>query len=572
MTISKTIEEVFRGSPVSSTYKPKATETVTLLTEMRDETVAVDAPLVAFFWGQSNLEGNTSATDGDHTIINDIYMFDTDMSGGTTVAGTQWLEAEFGVAPLNIGANPYANNAPLHFAQALRKRYHRPVYVICIGKGGTAIEAWITDATLATNSWSRGGAQNLSSLMYPGIANALALVPGAPTTLDYVGGIHGAANQDEQPETYAAKVTALMTELATAGLIDLQTTPIINNELADNDGSPNRFRHYNALIRAQEDLPTLRVVRTAGLPSISTGNIHFSGEGLQQLGYRMEAAAAAAPVRVDYRQEPTRFGPDIGWRHFTNFSNRTYFDPFLRPAHVGSQPLAVVDDASLGWAFSTDANAAYIFWGRRVAPIIPNSVVTVALEAVTTAVGATVDLELSVWQWDVDGVSLGAKNVNYTLTDAMGTTTFTARFGHGGAVADNSFDAGAVYFAYGFTVGAGGDDEACRFNVKDMSVSVLADRYEALTAGTLALDFAAENIKAVTPNANGTFTTTIPPKGTRCDLIITTSGGSSYTMTFGTGFKTTGTLATGTSSGKIFNIAFLSDGTSVNEVSRTTAL
>jgi len=357
MTITKTPEEVTQGNPVDPNHQPSASELSLLLDEMRDEAVIVDRPLVAFFWGQSNLEANSAATDGDHTIVNDIFMWDTDMSSGASVAGTQWNEAEFGVAPLNIGSAPYANNAPLHFAQALRKRYHVPVYVICVGRGGIEIESFIKDATLATNGWTRPG-QDLTLLMYPTIANALALVPGAPTTLDYVGGIHGGANQDEQPETYAAKLVAMMNDLDAAGLIDIQTTTIVNNELADNEGTPNRFRHYNALLRAQEDLPTLRVVRTAGLAPISAGNQHFNGDGLKQLGYRMEAAAYNAPVRVDYRQTPTAFGPDIGFRHFTNFANRAEFDLGLRPVHVGSQPLSVVDDANLGWAYSTTANAA----------------------------------------------------------------------------------------------------------------------------------------------------------------------------------------------------------------------
>lgn len=55
-------------------------------------------------------------------------------------------------------------------------------------------------------------------------------------------------------------------------------------------------------------------------------------------------------------------------------------------------------------------------------------------------------------------------------------------------------------------------------------------------------------------------------------LVITTSGSSSFTLTFGTNFKTTGTLATGTASGKVFVMLFIFDGTSFNEVSRTTAM
>jgi hypothetical protein len=55
-------------------------------------------------------------------------------------------------------------------------------------------------------------------------------------------------------------------------------------------------------------------------------------------------------------------------------------------------------------------------------------------------------------------------------------------------------------------------------------------------------------------------------------LVVTTSGTSSYTITFGTNFKTTGTLATDTVSGKVFVVTFVSDGVNWNEVSRTTAM
>jgi len=76
----------------------------------------------------------------------------------------------------------------------------------------------------------------------------------------------------------------------------------------------------------------------------------------------------------------------------------------------------------------------------------------------------------------------------------------------------------------------------------------------------------------VTPNATTSFTTTVPAAGTVCHLIILTSGTSSYTITFGTGFKSTGTLATGTSSGKVFVIHWISDGTNLYEAGRTAAM
>lgn len=67
-------------------------------------------------------------------------------------------------------------------------------------------------------------------------------------------------------------------------------------------------------------------------------------------------------------------------------------------------------------------------------------------------------------------------------------------------------------------------------------------------------------------------TTTYAVKGREYALIVLTSGTSSYTLTFGTNFKSTGTLATGTADAKRFVVKFIFDGTYFVETSRTTAM
>jgi hypothetical protein len=101
------------------------------------------------------------------------------------------------------------------------------------------------------------------------------------------------------------------------------------------------------------------------------------------------------------------------------------------------------------------------------------------------------------------------------------------------------------------------------------STGIITDGFNSLSTGTLALAFGTKGVAAVTPNASGAFTTTVPAAGTRCDLIITTSGVSNYTMTFGTGFSSSGTLDTGVVSGTKFIVSFVSDGTYCIETSRT---
>jgi hypothetical protein len=87
-----------------------------------------------------------------------------------------------------------------------------------------------------------------------------------------------------------------------------------------------------------------------------------------------------------------------------------------------------------------------------------------------------------------------------------------------------------------------------------------------------ALAFGTYSTVKITPNSTRTFTTTVPAMGVEGFLIILTSGTTSYTLTFGTGFKTTGTLATGTVTAKIFIVHFISDGTNMIEVKRSTAI
>jgi len=84
------------------------------------------------------------------------------------------------------------------------------------------------------------------------------------------------------------------------------------------------------------------------------------------------------------------------------------------------------------------------------------------------------------------------------------------------------------------------------------------------------------NIYTLTPNATGTIAMgTIPGGcvGSIVQLVVTTSGSSSYTITFSTNLKSQGTLSTGTSTGMTFVINYLIySTTSVIEMSRTTAM
>jgi hypothetical protein len=71
-------------------------------------------------------------------------------------------------------------------------------------------------------------------------------------------------------------------------------------------------------------------------------------------------------------------------------------------------------------------------------------------------------------------------------------------------------------------------------------------------------------------SASLTLTSSVPPAGTAASIIIQTSGTSSRIVTFGTGFKSQGILATGTVANRFFVVEFISDGTALFETGRTT--
>lgn len=93
-----------------------------------------------------------------------------------------------------------------------------------------------------------------------------------------------------------------------------------------------------------------------------------------------------------------------------------------------------------------------------------------------------------------------------------------------------------------------------------------------LANGSTALALATNIVVKVTPTSNATYTTTVPSAGVRCTVMVLTSGTSSFTITFGSGFKPIGTLASGTTTARVFVVSFVSDGTNLYETGRTAAM
>jgi hypothetical protein len=101
--------------------------------------------------------------------------------------------------------------------------------------------------------------------------------------------------------------------------------------------------------------------------------------------------------------------------------------------------------------------------------------------------------------------------------------------------------------------------------------------YQRLGFVTLSNDTLAQALNTnintmLTVTANRTLTTTVMPAGEVGTVILLTSGTVSYTVTFGSGFKPVGTLATGTVTARKFRVSFMSDGVNMVEMARTAAM
>jgi len=93
----------------------------------------------------------------------------------------------------------------------------------------------------------------------------------------------------------------------------------------------------------------------------------------------------------------------------------------------------------------------------------------------------------------------------------------------------------------------------------------------AVVAGA-ALALGTNTTVSVSPTSNTTYTTTVPVAGSVRTIIVRQTTATSRTLTFGTGFKPVGTLATGTTTGRVFVVNWISDGTNLYEAGRTAAM
>lgn len=89
------------------------------------------------------------------------------------------------------------------------------------------------------------------------------------------------------------------------------------------------------------------------------------------------------------------------------------------------------------------------------------------------------------------------------------------------------------------------------------------------TTGTITVNMITPCV-TMTPSGNATLNASGGVAGQMLVFSFTTSGANSFTITFGTNFRKTGTLATGVTTARFFTVTFLClDGTTWTEIART---
>lgn len=181
------------------------------------------------------------------------------------------------------------------------------------------------------------------------------------------------------------------------------------------------------------------------------------------------------------------------------------------------------------------------------------------------------------WSSEVSGMYWGDMIQSYVQCRSNNNIDFNTD-GENYSVAQNTiFVSGSGHVVANFNgISFNGNLITDNYSSIDNTVNIYADRnvgaFNIVSAGSAAVDLAAYEAVQQSPNSTRTVTTTVPRAGSRRTLIILTSGTTTYMLTFGTGFKTTGTLATGATSARRFIMQFISDGTYLIECSRTTAI
>ena len=443
---------------------------------------ALGTPYVIFAFGQSNMRGFADSIGGDKTSDPGVFFWDA--PNGTPVsAGSKFRVAAFGTPPLdnfNSTAGEFANNLAFHAAKRVRQITARRVYVIMISRGSVPIESFISDAVLSANGWTRSGNQDLYTQSINALAAALPLIPGSPSQVDAIIGHHGEANMADPPEVYARKMKAALLGIETAGFASRERTVVALGEVAAGGLGNNATRHRAGLYRLKESWNFdkwrgMKIVSSSGLPTASTGNVHFTGSALVSFGHRYAEALFTLQNDREIGLHDTDFSVDGSLSWATTLAYSSVTDYFGRlPAALDFPTITAEDNPTLGWAYVAPAARSTVLGHRQVLRIPHGGVIRIDYEVIGLS-STLATHQPFCWTWNRDKVyqtsTIGNPASNPTaVSNGRRLVSFTFKRAGSPATADLTLPAGAEYFSPGIYLG-GASSGAAAFNVLDMRIA-----------------------------------------------------------------------------------------------------
>ncbi len=249
--------------------------------------------ITALFIGQSNVRGAVVANDGPRGYPPYLRF----LNNNEDAFGTAYIRPQWGRYPLDRRGNvnqPYANHIALGFARHMWRSERISVYAAVVAKGGHAIECFITPATRAANGWTiRPAMVDVSPYLFDPTQGVMA-VNGGP--FDVIVKHQGEANFGESgsPDTleaYQAKEAALIGDLEAAGIKGPDTVYLSGVVW---DGHPYYSDHRAAVVRACDTKLRCHRVHSAGLKTVPTSDLHFTGTAISNYGKRFAMAYLGA--------------------------------------------------------------------------------------------------------------------------------------------------------------------------------------------------------------------------------------------------------------------------------------
>lgn len=284
---------------------------------------------ILLWMGQSNADGATQLGAGDQTIEDNIFTFSL---GPTPARG--WQTAAFGQNPL---PSTGSNNAGIHFANEIKRRTGRPVYMMLNALGGQSLNEWVGAGT--------------SSPMWVELEGILTDANLNSQSIDAVGWMQGEADGDDQATpyntyaTYKGGINTLFTQLQ--ALVEWgQNTQFIASGVGEWNDQPNPERNdVNQTLNNDDDFPWAGNVYTTGLTRNPTaGNeSHFDGDSLVTLGLTM------AEFYLTGNVPDQKIGPDEQNGPYVYGTFGTGVSATLDRTFLKNDCIVICNDAEITW-------------------------------------------------------------------------------------------------------------------------------------------------------------------------------------------------------------------------------